>query len=230
MAGRLVRARRRRARPTRPGTSIWPTTFTWCHSTASAEHSPPRPGRTPTRLLRRTGGGWRSSASTIRGCIRRTCVSASLDLATGERRWISTALDRTFEATGAGTRIRWDGDDVLAIGEDRGDARVYRMAADGAGHRNRSHPPAALAKSFDLARGHAGRVRSVRSSVPTSCTSPTNGATLERVTAVSRTGSSPGPGLARPSGSSRRRPTASRSTAGSSRRPTWRTACATRCC
>lgn len=53
-----------------------------------------------------------------------------LDLATGERRWVSQALDRTFEPTGGVLAVRWDGETLLSIAEDRGDARVHRMPAD----------------------------------------------------------------------------------------------------
>jgi dipeptidyl aminopeptidase/acylaminoacyl peptidase len=76
-----------------------------------------------------------------------------LDLGSVERRWISTALDRTFEPTGGTATIRWDGDDVLSIAEDRGDARVQRMAADGSRPPEPVTPSGCTAKAFDLAGG-----------------------------------------------------------------------------
>ncbi len=106
-----------------------------------------------------------------------------LDLATGGRHWVSTVLDRSFEATGAAGGIRWAGDEVLAIGEDRGDARVYRMAADGAGTPEPISPAGCTAKSFDLSGGTlAVSISAIER--PDELYVATNGAALERVTAV----------------------------------------------
>jgi dipeptidyl aminopeptidase/acylaminoacyl peptidase len=76
-----------------------------------------------------------------------------LDLASGERRWISRALDRTFEPTSGGREAVWDGTDVLVLGEDRGDANVYRIATDGNGAPRPVTPASGVTGSFDFAAG-----------------------------------------------------------------------------
>lgn len=51
----------------------------------------------------------------------------------GEHKWLSAALDRTFETT-AGVRAPvWDGDAVYATAEDRGTTQLYRVPLDGSG-------------------------------------------------------------------------------------------------
>jgi dipeptidyl aminopeptidase/acylaminoacyl peptidase len=51
-----------------------------------------------------------------------------LDLASGERHWVSTGdLDRTWAPEVGALRPIWVGDRLLASCEDRGDARVYRL-------------------------------------------------------------------------------------------------------
>ncbi|MGD9701616.1 MAG: alpha/beta fold hydrolase [Acidimicrobiia bacterium] len=107
-----------------------------------------------------------------------------LDLSSGERRWISTALDRTFEPTGGTATIRWDGDDVFAIAEDRGDSRVYRMPADGSTPPAPVSPAGCMAKSFDL-RGGTLAVRIGEIERPDELYVAVGGAGLERVTGVS---------------------------------------------
>ena len=76
-----------------------------------------------------------------------------LDLASGERRWVSTALDRTFEPTGGRKVVRWDGDRLLSIAEDRGDAQVRSMPSDGSGVPEPVSPSAATAKDLDVRGG-----------------------------------------------------------------------------
>lgn len=76
-----------------------------------------------------------------------------LDLATGARRWVSEALDRTFDPTGGEALVRWDGEDLLSIAEDRGDARLHRMPAWESGSPSPISPPSATAKSFDARDG-----------------------------------------------------------------------------
>ncbi len=77
---------------------------------------------------------------------------AVLDVASGERRWISKGLDRTFAPTSGHRAPVWDGDDVLVLGEDRGDANVYRIST-GAGAIPRPVTPAGVTGSFHMAAG-----------------------------------------------------------------------------
>jgi dipeptidyl aminopeptidase/acylaminoacyl peptidase len=77
-----------------------------------------------------------------------------LDLATRERRWVSTGLDRTFEVTSGTVDPVWiDDDTILASAEDRGTCHVQSVAADG------SRPPAPITagrrwiRGFDAAAG-----------------------------------------------------------------------------
>lgn len=56
-----------------------------------------------------------------------------LDLATGARRWVSEALDRSFIPTAGSRAPIWlDDTALLASAEDRGDTGVYRIEASGA--------------------------------------------------------------------------------------------------
>jgi dipeptidyl aminopeptidase/acylaminoacyl peptidase len=51
----------------------------------------------------------------------------------GAHRWISEALDRTFETTGGTVPPRWvDDHSVLSTAEDRGQTHVFRVTTDGA--------------------------------------------------------------------------------------------------
>ena len=62
-----------------------------------------------------------------------------LVLATGERQWVSSGLDRTFSPTSGVAAPVWiDDETLLASAEDRGECHVYRIAADG------SHTPLAV--------------------------------------------------------------------------------------
>ncbi len=55
-----------------------------------------------------------------------------LDLATGDRQWVSRDLDRTFSpTTGAVAPIWIDDATLLASAEDRGTCHIYSIAADG---------------------------------------------------------------------------------------------------
>lgn len=77
-----------------------------------------------------------------------------LDVASGEHRWVSTALDRTFGTTSGSRAPIWEsGSHLLGFAEDRGTAQVYRLDASGA-----SAPVALTAgrhvvKSFDASAG-----------------------------------------------------------------------------
>ena len=71
----------------------------------------------------------------------------------GERRWISKGLDRTFAPTGGFRAPVWDGDDVLVLAEDRGDANVYRVPTGGAGAPRAITPVGGTTGSFDFAAG-----------------------------------------------------------------------------
>ncbi|MGH3367321.1 MAG: S9 family peptidase [Nocardioidaceae bacterium] len=62
-----------------------------------------------------------------------------VELTGGDHRWVSRALDRTFESFPDSQPPRWlDDSTLLAIAEDRGDVHLYRLAADG------SRPPEPL--------------------------------------------------------------------------------------
>ena len=54
-----------------------------------------------------------------------------LDLATGEARLLTTALDRNCLPHGAAREPVWAGDDLLFVVEDCGNMHLYRVAADG---------------------------------------------------------------------------------------------------
>ncbi len=75
-----------------------------------------------------------------------------LDLATRDRRWVSSELDRTFETTsGTVTPVWRDVDTILGSAEDRGTCHVYAVAADG------SVPPRALTSGRRWVRGWDAR-------------------------------------------------------------------------
>jgi dipeptidyl aminopeptidase/acylaminoacyl peptidase len=57
-----------------------------------------------------------------------------LDVATGERRWLDTGLDRTWHpGVGATAPVWLDDDRLLVVCEDRGDQHPYVVAVDGPG-------------------------------------------------------------------------------------------------
>ncbi len=56
-----------------------------------------------------------------------------LDLPSGERRWVSSGLDRTFAPFPGAQAPIWDGGELIASCEDRGDLHLYRVAPDGSG-------------------------------------------------------------------------------------------------
>jgi Tol biopolymer transport system component len=58
---------------------------------------------------------------------------AVLDVATGERRILTEALDRNCSPYPALREPAWDGDDLLFAVEDRGNTHLYRVPADGSG-------------------------------------------------------------------------------------------------
>jgi dipeptidyl aminopeptidase/acylaminoacyl peptidase len=77
-----------------------------------------------------------------------------LDLASRERRWVSSDLDRTFEVTSGTVDPIWiDDETIVASAEDRGTCHVHRVAADG------SRPPEAITsgrrwiRAFDARAG-----------------------------------------------------------------------------
>ena len=77
-----------------------------------------------------------------------------IDLGSGERRWISSALDRTFAPTSGAIPPVWLSDTAVVAGaEDRGDAHLFRLDPTG------STPPVALTEgrrwvgAFDAAGG-----------------------------------------------------------------------------
>jgi dipeptidyl aminopeptidase/acylaminoacyl peptidase len=73
-----------------------------------------------------------------------------LDLASGDRRWVSTALDRTFEPTAGAPPPAWlDDRRLVASAEDRGVTHVYELAADG------STPPRPLTDGAATVRAFA---------------------------------------------------------------------------
>jgi dipeptidyl aminopeptidase/acylaminoacyl peptidase len=56
-----------------------------------------------------------------------------LDVATGKHRWLAPSLDRTFLPYGEARAPIWNGENLLASVEDRGNLHLYHVAADGSG-------------------------------------------------------------------------------------------------
>ncbi len=56
-----------------------------------------------------------------------------LDLASGERRWVSSGLDRTFAPYPGAQPPIWVGGELIASCEDRGNLHLHRVAPDGSG-------------------------------------------------------------------------------------------------
>ena len=81
-------------------------------------------------------------------------VKVGLVAATGgEHRWISAALDRTFETTaGTGSPIWLDGATLLGSAEDRGQTHLFRVHTDGSAPQPLTSGPITV-KSFDAAGG-----------------------------------------------------------------------------
>ena len=76
-----------------------------------------------------------------------------VSIAGGDHRWISRALDRTFETT-AGTKApQWlDADTLLGSAEDRGQTHLWRVFTDGSAPQAITSGPLTV-KSFDSAGG-----------------------------------------------------------------------------
>jgi dipeptidyl aminopeptidase/acylaminoacyl peptidase len=53
-----------------------------------------------------------------------------IELASGDRRWLSKALDRTWAPYPGAIAPIWDGGDVVAVVEDRGNVHAYRVPVD----------------------------------------------------------------------------------------------------
>ncbi|MGZ4765446.1 MAG: LpqB family beta-propeller domain-containing protein [Ilumatobacteraceae bacterium] len=71
----------------------------------------------------------------------------------GEHRWLSRQLDRTFETTAGGTRVRWlDDSTLVAAAEDRGETHLYRVGLDGSAPKTLTSGPITV-NSFDVAGG-----------------------------------------------------------------------------
>jgi dipeptidyl aminopeptidase/acylaminoacyl peptidase len=56
-----------------------------------------------------------------------------LDLESGEHRWVSAELDRTFAPFPGAQAPVWDGGELIASCEDRGNLHLYRVAPDASG-------------------------------------------------------------------------------------------------
>lgn len=75
-----------------------------------------------------------------------------LDLASRQRQWVSTDLDRTFEVTSGTVDPVWiDDSTILASAEDRGTCHVHRVSAGG------SRPPEAVTSGRRWIRGFDAR-------------------------------------------------------------------------
>ncbi len=71
----------------------------------------------------------------------------------GQHRWISSALDRTFEATAGTTPPQWlDATTLLGSAEDRGQTHLWRVFTDGSAPQALTSGPITV-KSFDSAGG-----------------------------------------------------------------------------
>lgn len=67
-------------------------------------------------------------------------------------RWLSTALDRTFETTSGAPPPVWDGDAVFAAADDRGEGHLFRVPLDGSGPVRVTDGPITV-KGFDAVAG-----------------------------------------------------------------------------
>ena len=71
----------------------------------------------------------------------------------GDHRWISTALDRTFETTAGIQRPQWiDATTIVGTAEDRGHTHLFRVAVDGAAPVPMTSGPVTV-KAFDHRAG-----------------------------------------------------------------------------
>ncbi len=76
-----------------------------------------------------------------------------VDITGGEHRWVSRQLDRTFETTAGGTRVRWvDATTLLSAAEDRGHTHLYRVDVDSTAPIAVTSGPITV-NSFDFAGG-----------------------------------------------------------------------------
>lgn len=77
-----------------------------------------------------------------------------LDLASRERRWISTDLDRTFETTVGNRAPVWESDvSILATAEDAGECHLYRLDVAGMTSPEAVTSGARCLKTFDAVAG-----------------------------------------------------------------------------
>jgi dipeptidyl aminopeptidase/acylaminoacyl peptidase len=77
-----------------------------------------------------------------------------MNLATKERHWVSTGLDRTFEATSGSRPPVWvDNDTILASAEDRGQCHLYSVSADGVRDPEPLSKGARWVRGWDAANG-----------------------------------------------------------------------------
>jgi len=77
-----------------------------------------------------------------------------LELSTGERRWVSLGLDRTFGTTSGSRAPIWEsGSSLLAFAEDRGTAQVFRLRVDGGDAPTALTSGRHVVKTFDASSG-----------------------------------------------------------------------------
>jgi dipeptidyl aminopeptidase/acylaminoacyl peptidase len=76
-----------------------------------------------------------------------------LDRESGEHRWVSTDLDRTFAPFPGAQAPVWDGGELIASCEDRGNLHLYRVAPDGSGPPLLAVGGERVVTSFDAAGG-----------------------------------------------------------------------------
>lgn len=83
--------------------------------------------------------------------VRVGVLDLAPDRSAGPHRWISSALDRTFETTAGAVMPVWlDDHTLLGTAEDRGATRLYRLTTDGAAPETLTPGPLTV-KSFDAA-------------------------------------------------------------------------------
>ena len=76
-----------------------------------------------------------------------------LDLESGQHRWMSTALDRTWAPEPGIRPPIWNGEHLIALCEDRGNAHLYRVAGDGSAAPSELVVGERMVTAFDLAGG-----------------------------------------------------------------------------
>jgi dipeptidyl aminopeptidase/acylaminoacyl peptidase len=78
---------------------------------------------------------------------------AVVPIAGGQHRWLSRALDRTFETSSGGISLRWlDDSTMLAAAEDRGQTHLYQVSLDESAPKQLTSGAIAV-NSFDAAGG-----------------------------------------------------------------------------